>query len=88
TLSQASGPQVEQIRALKKEFEEVGTDLTKIRLLQSKVSRASGSGRFRRGGGLRGSPAKPGEYLVKMTYNGKAYTSSIVIRQDPMLDSK
>ncbi len=87
-ISQASGPQVEQFKALLKEFEEVGTDLTKMRILQSKVSRASGSGRFRRGGGLRGSPANPGEYLIRMTYNGKAYTSSIVIRQDPMLDSK
>jgi len=86
--SQASGPQIEQFKALRKEFEEVGTDLTKMRTLQGKVMRASGFGRFRRSGGLRGSPANPGEYLVKMTYNGKTYTNSIVIRQDPMLDTK
>jgi hypothetical protein len=87
-ISQASGPQVEQFKALQKELEEVGSDPTSMRLLQSKMRRASGSGGFRRGGGLRGSPANPGEYLVKMTYDGKTYASSIVIRQDPMLDSK
>jgi len=83
--SQASGAQVEEFKALRKEIEGVGTNLTRIRLLQSKVNRASGSGRFRRSG-LRRSPAKPGEYLVRMTYGGKTYFSSIVIRQDPMLE--
>ncbi|MFC2161980.1 hypothetical protein ACFLRX_10060, partial [Acidobacteriota bacterium] len=86
-MSQASGSQVEEFKALQKEFDEVGTNVSKLRILQSKVNRASGGGRYGRSG-LRGSPANPGEYLVKMTYNGKIYTSLILIRQDPMLDSK
>ncbi len=86
-MSQASGAQTEQFKALQKEFDESGMDVSELRILQGKIMRASGFGRYGRGS-LRGSPANPGEYLVKMTYNGKTYTSAIVVRQDPMLDSK
>ena len=46
------------------------------------------SARFYGRGGLRGTPAEPGEYLVKMTVNGRAYKSKIVIRRDPLLEAK
>jgi photosystem II stability/assembly factor-like uncharacterized protein len=84
-ISQASGEQLEQLNELRMEFDRAGTDLTKLRALNARVMEASGSGRFRRGG-LRGSSAAPGEYLVKMIYNGNIFTSTLLIRQDPMLD--
>ncbi|MFC1554092.1 WD40/YVTN/BNR-like repeat-containing protein, partial [candidate division KSB1 bacterium] len=37
-----------------------------------------------RGGRGRGGPAAgPGDYLIKMTYNGQIYTSTITVRDDP-----
>jgi photosystem II stability/assembly factor-like uncharacterized protein len=37
-----------------------------------------------RGGGVMGVQASPGEYAVRMLVNGKVYTSSIIIRNDPL----
>jgi hypothetical protein len=44
-----------------------------------------GRGRGRGGVGPQGDPAGPGEYRVTMTVNGKTYTSSVLVRADPML---
>ena len=45
----------------------------------------AGRGRGGRGGPPQGDPADPGEYRVTMTVNGKAYTSRLTIRPDPLL---
>ena len=73
-------------------------DPTAEQLEQFKQAQAAGRGRQGGGGGgggggrgrggnqgPQGDPALPGEYLVKMTANGKTYTSRITVREDPML---
>jgi photosystem II stability/assembly factor-like uncharacterized protein len=49
---------------------------------------AGGGGRGRGGAaaGPQGDPAGPGEYRVTMTVNGKAYTTKLTVRPDPLAD--
>jgi hypothetical protein len=75
-------------------------DPTPEQLEQFKQAQAAGRGRQGGGGGggggggrgrggpqgPQGDPALPGEYLVKMTANGKTYTSRLVVRDDPMMN--
>jgi hypothetical protein len=46
-----------------------------------------GRGGRGRGGadGPQGEPVEPGEYRVTMTFNGKTYTTRLLVRADPML---
>jgi photosystem II stability/assembly factor-like uncharacterized protein len=50
----------------------------------AQTGRRGGGGGFGRGGGNAGRAA-PGTYRVTMTANGKTYTGSIVLREDPMV---
>jgi hypothetical protein len=43
-----------------------------------------GRGRGGAGAGPQGDPAGPGEYRVTMTVNGKAYTTKLTVRPDPI----
>jgi photosystem II stability/assembly factor-like uncharacterized protein len=49
---------------------------------------AGRGGRGGRGGPPQGDPAGPGEYRVTMTVNGKAYTTRLVVRPDPLLGAR
>ncbi|HSC30037.1 MAG TPA: hypothetical protein VLD67_22340 [Vicinamibacterales bacterium] len=70
-------------------------DPTPEQIEQFKQFQAAGGGRRGGGGGGRGrgrgpqgpqgEPAGPGQYRVTMMANGKTYTSTLVVRADPML---
>jgi photosystem II stability/assembly factor-like uncharacterized protein len=40
-------------------------------------------GGFRGGGGVQGAPAEPGTYLVELTADGRTYSATVTIREDP-----
>ncbi len=88
-IERAAAAQIEQLQKLKKQLQKAGKDPSRLRDIWNRIREISGISRFyRRGGGLRGIPAEPGEYLVKMTVNGNPYKGKIIIRRDPLLEAK
>jgi len=84
-MDRVSGDAQKRLGEIAKEAEEAGNDVDKLSKLQTEMFQLMGFGGGRRMGGIRGTPAPAGDYLVKMTVNGTTYTSSITLRDDPLL---
>ncbi|MCP4726892.1 MAG: hypothetical protein GY863_17765 [bacterium] len=84
-MDRVSGDAQKRMGEIAKEVEEAGNDVDKLSQLQTEMFQLMGFGGGRRMGGIRGTPAPAGDYLVKMTVNGTTYTRSITLRDDPLL---
>jgi hypothetical protein len=80
----------EQKKIVSKALEELkqeGLSFREAQAIQMKAFDAIGFGGFmRRGRGRGAAVAEPGTYAVKLTVNGKSYTSTITVRRDPLLN--
>jgi hypothetical protein len=85
-LEEASRQQERQVGRLQRELGEAGTDFLKVSEILGQLNEASGRSYYFRRIGMRGAPAEPGEYLVRMTFNGMTHTGNLTIRRDPLLD--
>jgi photosystem II stability/assembly factor-like uncharacterized protein len=84
-LEDITGRQARQVNRLRDDLERAGSDVAKIKEIWNELISLSEGSRMFRSSMLQGSLADPGEYLVTMTCDGKSYTSTLVIRPDPML---
>ncbi|MFQ5603337.1 MAG: hypothetical protein ACE5HS_08730 [bacterium] len=83
-LSALSKTQVDWIKAVKKEFEEARND-EELNVVRDKLVEHFRDVRALRRffvGRIRGAVAAPGEYLVKLTVNGRTYQNTLTVRRD------
>ena len=84
-LTRAQRRQIRQIREALEE-EQSNQALMDLRQQFMELRGFGGGGGFRGGGGgLRGPSADPGIYLVKLIVNGEEFTTTLTIREDPLL---
>jgi hypothetical protein len=83
-MDRVSSKDRKRLEEIGEEIEKAGVDVDKINELMGEMFELAGYG-SRRGGALRGDSAPSGVYLVKMTVNGNTYSSSITLRDDPLL---
>jgi hypothetical protein len=93
--------QRQQIQQFRTQIQQAGTDAANLQSLINSIRQAfgiagggaggaggAGGGGRGGGGGGGGQAAGPGTYGVKLTVNGKTYTTLLTVRQDPMLNEK
>lgn len=84
-LEDVTGRQARRMNSLRNDLERAGSNVAEIKEIWNELVSVSEGSRIFRGNILQGSLAGSGEYLVTMTCSGESYTTTLVIRPDPML---
>jgi photosystem II stability/assembly factor-like uncharacterized protein len=86
-----SAEQKELLAWARKEVREAGTDDARLNAVRERLlEEFAEAGLLQRGfvGRLQGEAAPPGEYLLRLTVDGKSYTGRLTVRPDPILTGR
>ncbi len=87
-LPRLTNAQKETIKQVKNDLKKADNENVIIRIFEKLRDQFGNLSMFRRSffRGLQGAQAAPGEYLVRLTVDGKTYTEKITVREDPILN--